>query len=372
MNIRLERRLNPSRSAQLLITPISLALALAFGGLIMWLTGVDPIVAYKAMLVGALGSPYSISETLVKATPLILTALAVCVAFKMLFWNIGAEGQMVMGGFFASGVALFLPPIWPDIPSFLLLIIMFVAGFVGGALWGLIPAALRAYIGVNEILTTLLMNYLAIMGVEYFFIGPWRDPHGYGFAGSPQFVDAAYLPHLPDLRVHLGLVIALAAAALVWLIFARTKWGYRIRVIGENRKAALYGGMNVVGNILLVMIVSGGLAGIAGVSEVSGVMHRLMQGLASGNGYSAIIVAYIARLNPIGSVLVAFLLAVLLVGGDQLQITMRLPSSVSLVLEGAILFLMLGGSVFEKYRLRIEGLPGIRSKQKIVTGKSEA
>lgn len=271
----------------------------------------------------------------------------------MRFWNIGVEGQLVVGGFFAGAVALYLPLIWQDISSPMLLISMLIAGFIGGALWGLIPAALKAYIGVNEILTTLLLNSVAIMLVQYIYVGPWRDPHGWGFAGTPQFIEGAYLPHFPGMRVHLGLVIAIIAAVVVELVISRTKWGYQIRVIGESLKAARYGGMNVIVNTLLVMTVSGGLAGVAGMSEVSGIMHRLMDGLAIGYGYSAIIVAYIARLNPLASVLVSFLLAVLLVGGDQLQLTMGLPASFAFVLEGVVLFLFLGGIVFENYRLKI-------------------
>ncbi len=354
MKIRFEKRLNPSRNIQYLIPPISILVALGVGGLIMKLTGIEPLTAYKAMLVGALGSSYSISETLVKTTPLILASLAICVAFRMRFWNIGVEGQIVVGGFFAGAVALYLPVLWESIPGPLLLFAMFIAGFLGGALWGFIPAALRAYIGVNEILTTLLMNYVAIMLVQYVYVGPWRDPHGWGFPGSPQFVEKAYLPHFPGMRVHLGLIIGLVAAVIIWFILSRTKWGYQIRIIGENIKAAKYGGINVIGSTILVMVISGGLAGIAGMSEVSGIMHRLMDGLSAGNGYSAIIVAYIARLNPFASILVSFLLAVLLVGGDQLQITMGLPASFALVLEGVILFLFLMGIIFENYSLRIE------------------
>jgi simple sugar transport system permease protein len=229
---------------------------------------------------------------------------------------------------------------------------MMVLAIAAGAVWALIPAALKAVLRVNEILTTLMMNYIAILFVEYLYLGPWRDPAGYGFPGTAEFPRAAWLPQFMG-RVHVGLFIALAAAVLVWFILARTRLGYEIRVIGENARAARYAGMNIGRNIVLVMLLSGGLAGLAGMSEVSGIAHRLGHGLTVGTGYTAIIVAWLAALNPWGVVLVSFLMAALLVGGDQLQIAMGLPSAVAGVLQGAILFFVLGGTIFVNYRIRI-------------------
>jgi ABC-type uncharacterized transport system permease subunit len=190
--------------------------------------------------------------------------------------------------------------------------------------------------------------------VEYLFYGPWKDPAGYGFPGTAQFPEAAWLPRLPGTRVHLGLAFAIAAAAFIWLVLGRTKWGYEIRVIGENPRAATYAGISLMRNIILVMVLSGGLAGLAGMAEVSGIAHRLQKGLTVGYGYTAIIVAWLGKLNPWGVLLVAILLAGLLVGGDQIQITMQLPAAVALILQGAILFFMLGGELFTRYRLRWE------------------
>ncbi|MDY7042529.1 MAG: ABC transporter permease, partial [Chloroflexota bacterium] len=228
----------------------------------------------------------------------------------------------------------------------------FVAGFLGGALWGLVPALLKSLFRVNEIIVTLMMNYIAVLWIEYLFYGPWKDPQGYGFPGSAQFPKSAWLPRLPGTRLHLGLVFALVAALFIWVILGRTKWGYEIRVIGENPRAASYAGISLVRNIILVMLLSGGLAGLAGMSEVAGISHRLQKGLTVGYGFTAIIVAWLGRLNPWGVLLVAFLLAALLVGGDQIQITMQLPASVALILQGAILFFMLGGAIFTEYRIR--------------------
>jgi ABC-type uncharacterized transport system permease subunit len=351
MRLIIEKRLEYSRSIAFLVPIASVVLALLAGAVLLAAAGANPWTTYKAMAVGAFGGKYNISETMVKAIPLMLCGLGVSVAFRMLFWNIGAEGQLAVGGIAAAGVALF----WADrIPSPLLLPAMVVAGFLGGALWGLIPALLKAYLRVNEIITTLMMNYIAILWVEHLFYGPWKDPKGYGFPGTAQFPKAAWLPRLPGTRFHLGLAFAVVAALFIWVVLRRTKWGYEIRVIGENPRAANYAGISIVRNIILVMILSGGLAGLAGMSEVAGISHRLQKGLTVGYGYTAIIVAWLGKLNPWGVLVVAILLAGLLVGGDQIQITMQLPAAVALVLQGAILFFVLGGSLFTQYRIRLE------------------
>jgi simple sugar transport system permease protein len=353
--LKIEKRLAPSRTASYLVPLVSLLLALASGGVILLAAGANPLTTYKAMAIGAFGGKYNVSETMVKAIPLMLCGLGVSVAFRMLFWNIGAEGQLAVGGIAASGVALF----WADcIPAPLLLPAMVVAGFLGGAFWGLIPALLKAYLRVNEIITTLMMNYIAILWVEHLFYGPWKDPQGYGFPGTAQFPTAGWLPRLPGTRIHLALAFALVAALFIWIVLRRTRWGYEIRVIGENPIAANYAGINIVRNIILVMLLSGGLAGLAGMSEVAGISHRLQKGLTVGYGYTAIIVAWMGKLNPWGVLVIAVLLAGLLVGGDQIQITMQLPAAVALVLQGAILFFVLGGDLFTQYRIRWERRTG--------------
>ena len=349
MTVIFEKRLSRSRRAALLVPILSFILALIFGALILMVFGVDPLEAYRVMVKGSLGSGYALSETLVKAIPLMLTGLGVSIAFRMLFWNIGAEGQLAMGGIAASFVALFLSD---RLPAPAVVPLMFVVGVLAGAIWGLIPAFLKAVVGVNEILTTLMMNYIAILLVEYLYLGPWRDPQGYGFPGTAPFPEVAWLPRITG-RVHIGLFFALLAALLLWFVLTRTRWGYEIRVIGENPRAARYTGISIGRNILLVMLLSGGLSGLAGMAEVAGISRRLYHGLTVGYGYTAIIVAWLANLNPWGVLLVAFLMGALLVGGDQLQVAMQLPAAVALVLQGAILFFMLGGSIFVNYRVRV-------------------
>jgi ABC-type uncharacterized transport system permease subunit len=348
--IQIERQPVPSRLVSALVPILSILLALLLGGALLLVSGHDPIAIYAAMFNGAFGSENGLAETLVKTIPLLLTALGVAIAFRMLLWNIGAEGQLHLGAIFATGTALYLIP-WA--PAFLMIPAMVVAGFIGGALWGLIPGFLRAYFKVNEIITSLMLNYVAILFSEYLVYGPWKNPQGFGFPGTPPFPEAAWLPRLGTTRVHLGLLFGLIAAAILFVILRRTLWGYEIRVIGENERAARYAGMNIARNILLVMLLSGGLAGIAGMSEVAGIAHQLQRNLSPGYGYTAIIVAWLAKLNPWAVVLVSFLFAGLLVGGDQLQISMGLPSAIAPMLQGTILFFLLGGEILARYRIRL-------------------
>jgi general nucleoside transport system permease protein len=255
-----------------------------------------------------------------------------------------------MGGVAGTWVALFLSP---TVPPFAVIPVMIVAGFLGGALWGFIPGFLRARAGVNEIITSLMLNYVAIFWLEHLYFGPWRDPAGRGFPGTAMFPDIAWFPRFFGTRMHLGLPLGLAAALLIWFLLTHTRWGYEIRVAGANPGAARYAGISIQRSILWVMLVSGGLAGLAGLCETAGIHYRLQQGLAVGNGYVGIVVAWLARLSPGATVLISVLLGSLMVGGDQVQIAMRVPSAIGLALQGAILFCVLGGQVFQDYELHV-------------------
>jgi general nucleoside transport system permease protein len=357
MRLVLEKRLERSRTAEFLVPILSVVLALIFAGFLLLLFGANPIETYAAMARGAFGARYNISETLVKAIPLMLTGLAVGVAFRMLFWNIGAEGQLVWGAIAATWVALFLPDYVGGLPGWSFIPLMILAAFLAGAMWGLIPAVMKAYLRVNEIITTLMLNYVALLWMQYLYTGPWKDPRGFGFPGTAQFPREVWLPRLaPELglgRVHYGLIIAIVAAVVIRLLLSRTKWGLEVKVIGKNPEAARYAGMDIARNIVLVMIISGGLAGLAGYSQVAGVAFRLQSGIAVGDGFTAIIVAWLAKLNPWSILLVSILMAGLSTGGDQLQIAMGLPAAVAGILQGSILFFVLGADVFVNYRLRI-------------------
>jgi ABC-type uncharacterized transport system permease subunit len=350
MKLTVERRLVPSRLAAWGGVGFSILLALMMGGLVFWGAGANPLKAYGVMCLGAFGDFYNVSEVLVKAIPLILCGLSVAIPAKILIWNIGGEGQLAVGGIGSAAVALFLSP---SLPPPLVLPAMIVAGFLAGGLWASVAGFLKARMGVNEILTTLMLNYVAIYWMENLYFGPWRDPTGTGFPGTAIFPEAAWLPRFPQTRIHLGLVFGMMAALVLQWAFFRTRWGYEIRVIGENPKAARYAGMNITRHILWAMFLSGGLAGLAGMAEVSGIHYRLQQGLTVGYGYVGIIVAWLSRLNPMAILGVALFLASLLVGGDQLQSVMHLPSAVGLVLEGTLLFFVLGSDFLARYRIQL-------------------
>ena len=331
--------------------PLALLSALLVGGIVFLLCGVDPISAYLAMIDGAFGSAYCFSETIVKATPLIFTGLAVSLAATMVLWNIGCEGQLVMGGIFAAGIALFGPrclPQWSVLP------LTVVSAAFGGALWAAVPGVLKAKLQVSEILTTLLLNYVAIILMEHLYYGPWRDPAGYGFPGTAMIGESCRLARLSGTRLHGGLFIALALAAVLFFAVVRTKWGFRIRVCGQGPDAARYAGFDISHQTVFLMAISGAVAGLGGMAEVCGIHHRLQTGLAAGYGYDGIIVAFAARKNPLAVPVAALFLGAVMVGADRLQTSLGLPSAIGLVLEGALLFGLLASDALVKF------LPSIR------------
>jgi simple sugar transport system permease protein len=228
---------------------------------------------------------------------------------------------------------------------------MMLAGMLGGALWGGIPGVLRGYLGVNETITSLMLNYVAILFAEYLVHGRWKNPVGYGFPGTGVFAPATYLPTWGTTRVHLGLAFGLVAAVILYFVLQRTRWGYEISIAGHSERVAKYAGMATARNIVIVMLVSGALAGLAGMAELTGIGHSLQRELSPGYGYTAIIVAWLGRLNPFGIILVSFLLAGLLVGGEQIQLSLGLPSAIAPMLQGIILFFLLGGDLLTRYRL---------------------
>ncbi|MEJ2491268.1 MAG: ABC transporter permease [Desulfuromonadales bacterium] len=328
---------------------ISILVALFVAGFLLLAAGVNPLQAYFEIVREALGSLYGLSETLVKTTPLIFTSLGVSLAFRMQIWNIGAEGQLYMGACAASAVALF-----SGIESHPVMIsAMFLAAFLGGGLWAGVAGALRACWRVNEVIVTLLMNYIAILGVDYLVYGPWKDPRGFNFPLTAQFGDAARLAEYFNTRLHSGFFLALFCALLLHLFMERTVWGYPIKVIGSNPKAARYAGMNTGLTIFFVLFLSGAIAGLAGFGEVAGLQHRLQHGISPGYGYTAIIIAWLARRSALGVVLVAFLMGVLLVGGDSLQLTWQLPVAFVYAFQGLILFFLLASEFFIYNRVKL-------------------
>jgi len=351
-SIRFEKRLAPSVAMSVFVPLASAVLAFLLGALFLQLTGRDPLEVYQAMFKGALGSSYGLSETIVKAIPLALCGLGIAVAFRMQLWNIGAEGQFYMGAFAAS----WLPLTYPSLPAYVMLPGMFGLGVIAGGAWGLVPAILRARWRVNEIITTLMLNYIASLWVSYLVYGPWKDPKGFNFPLTAQFSDAALLPTLGTSRIHVGLIFAIILAGALWVLFNKSRWGYEINVIGSSEKAARYAGMNIQRNIFLVMALSGAICGLAGMSEVSGITGRLQPHLSPGYGYTAIIVAWLSQLNPFAILVVAVLFGALQVGGYFVQ-TMGVPASVASMLQGAVLFFVVGGEFMKHYKLVMRDMP---------------
>ena len=338
-----------------LATVAAVAVALVISGIIIAAVGGDPIRSYLHILNAAFGSIGVLSDTLVKATPLLLTGLACALAFRMRLWNIGAEGQFLLGAWGASAVVL-APLLPPGTPAIIVIPAMMLAGAAAGAVWGLIPGVLKARLGVNEIITTLMLNYVALFWIQFWVFGPWSEG---GFQQTRPFPPEALLPRLTDfssavpafagLTVHLGLVFGIVAAGIVWVVLERSRWGYEIRLIGDSPKAARYAGIDIKRNIIVVFAISGALAGLAGMSEVSGVVHKLQDRISPGYGFTAIIIAYLARFDPLKVIIAAVLFGALILAGREIQ-----PSGVPAMIQGIILFSLIVAEVFVRYRVRFE------------------
>lgn len=339
-------RLPHARKVPWWVPPVSILLALLLCALFILANGMNPFSIYMHMAQGAFGSGYGWSETLVKAIPLMLCGTGVAFAYRINVWNIGAEGQFIAGAIAATAVTIYAP----GVPGALQLPLMLVAGIAAGAIWGLLTAVPKLYFQVNELIGSLMLNYIALSLLDYYVFGPWKDPKGFNFPGTPLFQPSQQLLALPGTRLHLGLLFGLIAAALFAFVLYRTRWGYELRVLGANPEAARYAGISVRRQVLLVMLISGGLAGLAGMCEVSGVSHRLMYGISPGYGYTAIIVACLANLNPGGIILSSVFFGGLIVGGYSVQ-AIGLPPSMSLMLQGAILFFIIAGQQMSRYRL---------------------
>ncbi|MDF2927095.1 MAG: transporter permease [Paenibacillaceae bacterium] len=326
---------------------LSVFLALVVCGIFIAANGMNPFTVYNKMLTGAFGTSYGITETLVKAIPLLLCGLGIAVAYRISVWNIGAEGQFIIGAMAATAVTVY----FPSLPGYIAIPLMVVISMAAGGFWGLLTAVPKTHFQVNELITSLMLNYVALLALDYVVFGPWKDPKGFNFPGSPVFTGAQSLPVLGTTRLHFGLVFGIIAVLIYFLMVKYTRWGYELRLIGANPNAAKYAGIHINRHIIIVMLISGGLAGLAGMAEVSGVTHKLMQGISPGYGYTAIIVAWLAKLNPLGIVVSSVLFGGLIVGGYSVQ-TIGLPSSISNMLQGAILFFLIGGDMLSKFRMR--------------------
>lgn len=349
VSFKVERRSVASGRVVFFVSLLAIFAALIVAGIFFQIYGVSPIRAYQLILRGSLGSRFGLTETVRRAIPLLLCGVGLTVAFRALFWNIGAEGQLLLGAVAAAGVALFT-----GLPDQLLLPAMFIGGFIGGAAWGLIPAILKVKLGVNDVITTLMMNYIAIYIVEWLIHGPWKGPSMRGFAYTDTFPRAAWLPTIYGTRIHWPtLVLGLVLAALMYILVTRTRSGFEIRVIGENPDAARFAGIDPLKTTLLVMLISGGFAGLAGVGEVAGIHQRLLgpSHISMGYGYTAIIVAWLARRNPLAVIVTSFLFGVIMTGGDVIRVSLGLPFQLINVFNGLILFFLIGSEILLRYRI---------------------
>jgi general nucleoside transport system permease protein len=328
------RQLSARAAAFAFVALIALS---AFAALLL-VAGKNPLQAYADTVVYVFGNAYGFSELLVRMTPLLFAAAAAALPARIGLINVGGEGQLYMGAWLATAGELALQ----NQPAFVMLPALILLGFIGGGLWALLPAVLRALRLVNETISTLLLNYVAPLIVSFFIFGPWRSPESASYPQSPAFVDAARLPTFFHSRVHAGLILALLCLVLYWLALTRTRFGLEMRAIGGNPEAARRLGIPVFRYIVTVMFVAGGVAGLAGMAEVSAIQGRLVSGLSPGYGYVGFLVAWLAGMSASGIVAMSFLFAVLSSVGDMLQITQGLPFSVINILMAGILFIVLG------------------------------
>jgi ABC-type uncharacterized transport system permease subunit len=329
---------------------LALALTLAATAVIFAVLGKDPGRALYTYFIAPLVSATARPELLVKAAPLILIGVGLSLGFRANVWNIGAEGQYTLGAIAGGGLALW----FPDSESPLLLPGMIAGGALGGMAWAAIPALLRTRFNANEILTSLMLTYVAQQLLIYLVVGPWKDPEGYGFPQSRLFQDAATLPILiPETRIHLGVLVALLVVALGWVVLAKSAFGFQIRVIGAAPRAARYAGFDETRLIWLLLLLSGGLSGLAGLFEVAGPVGQLTPQISPGYGFTAIIVAFLGRLNPVGVLFAALILALSYLGGEAAQIELGMPSAVTGIFQGILLFSLLGCDLLILYRFRL-------------------
>jgi simple sugar transport system permease protein len=330
--------------------------AFLIAGFVIWLMGRSPVAAFDVYVAQPLSDPWALQELLVKATPLALIAIGLSYCFRANFWNIGAEGQYVMGAVLGSWLAL---STHGSEAGFWVLPIMLLLGIAGGALYGLIPALLRVRFGVSEILSSLMLVYVAQLVLDYLTRGPWRDPKGMNFPQSVPFDAAATLPPLlGEGRLHLGALFALLAILATAFVLGRTLFGYRLRVTGEAPRAARFGGFDAGRTTLGVFAISGALAGLAGTAEVSGQIGQLQPSISPGYGFTAITVAFLGRLHPLGILAASLAVALTFIGGESAQILLKLPLDLTTAFQGLLLLCVLGADALVSYRLRLVGRGG--------------
>lgn len=346
--IHLQRRASPSKLMGFLAPFIALVLTLFAGLLLFLLLDVPVGEAFRAYFIDPISDAYGLAELGVKAAPLIMIAVALSLGFRAGVWNIGAEGQFILGGIFGGAVALY----FYEVDAFYVLPLMCLAGVIGGMLWAAIPALLRTTVNANEILTSLMLTYVAALLLSYLVHGPLRDPDGFNFPESRLFHDAALLPTvLPGTRLHLGAPVAILITLLAWVLLSRTLLGFALRVNGTAPRAAKHAGFGQGKLVWFSLLFTGAVAGLAGLFEVAGPIGQLNSTISPGYGFTAIIVAFLGRLHPVGVFFAGLVMALSYLGGESAQITLNMPLAVTGVFQGMLLFFLLAADVLINYRI---------------------
>ena len=348
MRLRLEARQQPSRTMQWASPVLAAVLSALGGGVVFALLGHNPFTALATLFLEPLSSADGLTELGLKATPLLLCAIGIAVGVRANVWNIGAEGQLTLGAITGGGIALAFggQDHWWTLP------LMLLAGAAGGAFWAAIPALLRTKFNAHEILTTLMLSYVAIQVLGWLVHGPWIDPEGFNFPQTKMFEDDALLPVLLEgSRLNAGFLLALLAVPLAWGLLSRTATGFRLRTVGAAPAAARYAGFSADGAVWFSLVLSGALAGLAGVCEAAGPVGQLQPLMSPGYGFAAIIVAFLGRLHPVGILGASLLMALLYLGGEQLQVSLQLPIAATGTIQGMLLFFLLATDVFIDQRL---------------------
>ena len=345
----LEPRTHPSRKMQIASPLIAIALTLFTGSILFIALHKNPLEAFKVFFVEPLANANGWAELVLKASPLILIAEGLAIGFRARIYNIGAEGQLLMGAIFGGGVAI----AFNGVEAWWVLPLMVAAGALGGALWGALPAWLKTHFNAEETLTTLMLAYVANFLLSWLVSDPWRDPGGLNFPQSIMFGDSAlYAPLIEGMRVNKSAFITLAAVGMFWLFTSKSFLAYQLNVGGQAPQAARYAGFSARRTVWVSLVVSGLTAGIAGVGEIAGPVGQLNLNISPGYGYAAIIVAWIGRLHPVGIVFSGLLMALLYLGGEAAQVSLQLPAAITWMFQGMLLFFLLGTDVFIDYRVR--------------------
>lgn len=351
----LVKRHTPSRAMVYLSPVLALFLSLLAGVVLFSILGVPPLAALHAFFIEPISTSYGVSELGVKATPLILIGVALSLGFKAGVWNIGAEGQLTIGGLCGGAAALY----FYNQEGLHIIPLTLLAGVAGGMAWAAIVAFLRVRFNANEILTSLMLSYVAVLFLNLMVHGPLKDPDGFNFPESRMFGDSTLLPILLEgTRLHIGILLALVVVALGWLLISRTLLGYQIKVAGSAPAASEHAGFSRAKIIWTTLLLGGGVAGLAGVIEVTGPIGQLLPNISPGYGFTAIIVAYVGRLHPFGAMLAGILLALTYLGGETAQIQLNLPVAVTGVFQGLLLFFLLASDVLIHYRFQL-GQPAL-------------